>query len=432
MADIQDIIVGAGATAGGTFVLGRVTYVAQVSPAVISTSTPAIVNDGAVLGILSIPNSAGVYNAIVGATEMLRVQGGAIISGTGLDSVQLGRGAVSTGPGSVAIGQGAAAGVNAANGVVIGLGAASAGQSVVIGYNAVSPAGGSGVVLGATAVLSFSGGGNTGVAIGGSASATCNTNGGGAGDSLAIGTSAVANDGDTVIGRSASSGVVHINNYNVVLGAFASVNVSQGQGVAIGQGATVGAQFGVAVGQGSAIGSGVNNVVIGQGSSVSGAFANCVVLGQGSTAGASQQIVIGAGGLSLGANVCQLGTPGTVITTFVLGQGNTVASPPVTTIRFTNSSGADSPAGALVFQAPLSTGNGSPGLLVFRVGHQIGAGSTLQIGTTVLTVGDGLVTVAAGAALQLGNAYVAGVVVPTGSIVLKDSTGQSYRVSAVV
>ena len=421
MADIQDIIVGAGATAGGTFVLGRVTYVAQVSPAVISTSTPAIVNDGAVLGILSIPNSAGVYNAIVGATEMLRVQGGAIISGTGLDSVQLGRGAVSTGPGSVAIGQGAAAGVNAANGVVIGLGAASAGQSVVIGYNAVSPAGGSGVVLGATAVLSFSGGGNTGVAIGGSASATCNTNGG-----------AVANDGDTVIGRSASSGVVHINNYNVVLGAFASVNVSQGQGVAIGQGATVGAQFGVAVGQGSAIGSGVNNVVIGQGSSVSGAFANCVVLGQGSTAGASQQIVIGAGGLSLGANVCQLGTPGTVITTFVLGQGNTVASPPVTTIRFTNSSGADSPAGALVFQAPLSTGNGSPGLLVFRVGHQIGAGSTLQIGTTVLTVGDGLVTVAAGAALQLGNAYVAGVVVPTGSIVLKDSTGQSYRVSAVV
>lgn len=433
MADIQDIIVGAGATAGGTFVLGRVTYVAQVSPAVISTSTPAIVNDGAVVGILSIPSSAGVYNAIVGATERLRVQGGAIISGAGLDSVQVGRGAAAATIGGVAIGQGATCGVFGIGGVVIGQGANAVSQGVVIGYlGSVNGSGTSGIAIGVSANLSGSGGGCIGMAIGGSATAGSTTSSGGAGHAIAIGDNSTASDGDTVVGTNAVAVQGTNNNYNVVVGSFATVSVVHGNGVAIGRLASIAAQFGVSIGAQATIGTGAKNVVVGQGSSVSGAFVNCVVLGQGSTSGASNQIILGVGGLSIGANVCQIGTPGTAVTTFVLGGGDTVASPPVRTVRFTNSSGADSPAGALILQAPLSTGNGSPGVLVLRVGHQIGAGSTLQIATDVLTIGDGTVTVAAGAALWLGNAYAAGVVVPTGSVVLTDSNGQAYRIPAVI
>ena len=417
MADIQDIIVGAGATAGGTFVLGRVTYVGQVSPAVISTSFPAIANDGVVLGILSIPNSAGVYSTIVGATEMLRVQGGAIISGAALDSVQIGRAAVANGigTGAIAIGAGAVTG---------------GGQSTIVGYLA-SSSGAAGVVLGISAALTGNGG-CIGIAIGGSANANVTTNGGGAGTAIAIGDLSVAGDGDTILGSSATGTQTQNNNYNVIIGTAASQTLSRGNAVVIGRASTSAATLGVVIGSNSAIGSGTKNVVVGQGSSVSGAFTNCVVLGQGSTSGASQQIVIGVGGLSIGANTAQIGTPGTQISTFVLGQGDTVAAPPVTTIRFTNSSGADSPAGALVFHAPLSTGNGSPAVIVLRVGKQIGAGATLQIATDVLTIGDRIVTVAAGATFKLGNAYVAGVTVPTGSIVITDSAGQAYRISAVI
>lgn len=49
----------------------------------------------------------------------------------------------------------------------------------------------------------------------------------------------------------------------------------------------------------------------------------------------------------------------------------------------------------------------------------------------LLTVSAGI-TIAAGQDLKLGNAYVAGVVAATGTVILKDSTGTAYRVSCAV
>jgi filamentous hemagglutinin len=51
--------------------------------------------------------------------------------------------------------------------------------------------------------------------------------------------------------------------------------------------------------------------------------------------------------------------------------------------------------------------------------------------TNVLMVENSLVTVASGVDLKLGNAYTAGAPTATGYIVIKDSTGTSYKIPAV-
>jgi hypothetical protein len=60
------------------------------------------------------------------------------------------------------------------------------------------------------------------------------------------------------------------------------------------------------------------------------------------------------------------------------------------------------------------------------------APSVFQVnGTTCFTIGSSDVTVASGKALKLGNAYAAGAPTATGYIVIKDSTGTSYKIPAV-
>ena len=60
------------------------------------------------------------------------------------------------------------------------------------------------------------------------------------------------------------------------------------------------------------------------------------------------------------------------------------------------------------------------------------APSVFQVnGATCFTVGSSDVTVASGKALKLGNAYAAGAPTATGYIVIKDSTGTSYKIPAV-
>lgn len=54
----------------------------------------------------------------------------------------------------------------------------------------------------------------------------------------------------------------------------------------------------------------------------------------------------------------------------------------------------------------------------------------LSSGVTILTVAPAGISVVG--SLTLGNAYVAGVVAATGTIVIKDSTGTAYRVSCAV
>lgn len=51
--------------------------------------------------------------------------------------------------------------------------------------------------------------------------------------------------------------------------------------------------------------------------------------------------------------------------------------------------------------------------------------------STYLTINSSNLTVANGVGLQLGNAYVAGAPTATGYIVIKDSTGTSYKIPAV-
>jgi hypothetical protein len=53
-------------------------------------------------------------------------------------------------------------------------------------------------------------------------------------------------------------------------------------------------------------------------------------------------------------------------------------------------------------------------------------------GTTIGTVTSAGLTVSSGKDLQVGRAYAAGVVVSTGTITIKDSTGTSYRVACAV
>ncbi len=373
MADSSPIIVGGGAAAGSPFALNGLLYVTNVNPPQISTfNAQVLVDSGSSKTYLSIANSAGVYNAITNATETFRVQGGMIVSGSGTDTVQIGRAASASNTGGVAIG------ANATN----------PGISVVIGSGAVSPGGGSATIIGNNPVVTFTGGGNVAVVIGDGATADSNINAGGSGTSLAIGTTSVAGDGDTVLGCNASGTKTQNNNYNVIIGALATQTLTRGNAVVIGHATTSAATLGVVVGANSSIGSGTKNTVLGQGSSVSGAFTNCVVLGQGSTAGASAQIVLGVGGLSIGANTAQIGTPGTIISTFVLGQGDTATTPGAVTMRFTNGSGADNAAGNLVVIAPLSTGAGTPATILFQTGHVGGSSSTLQTATTILQLGD--------------------------------------------
>ena len=49
---------------------------------------------------------------------------------------------------------------------------------------------------------------------------------------------------------------------------------------------------------------------------------------------------------------------------------------------------------------------------------------------TALTVDSSDVTIASGVGLKLGNAYASGAPTATGYIVIKDSTGTSYKIPA--
>ena len=79
--------------------------------------------------------------------------------------------------------------------------------------------------------------------------------------------------------------------------------------------------------------------------------------------------------------------------------------------------------------------NATAGLNLFTVGA-----TSLTLGTNstaALTLASGGAATFAGAvtvtgALKLGNAYVAGAVVGTGSITIQDSTGTTYRIPVLV
>ena len=63
-----------------------------------------------------------------------------------------------------------------------------------------------------------------------------------------------------------------------------------------------------------------------------------------------------------------MGQPLYPVTTLVMGNGDTAATPAAKTVRFTNGSGVDNAAGALTIIAPRSTGAATPADLIFQTG----------------------------------------------------------------
>ena len=82
--------------------------------------------------------------------------------------------------------------------------------------------------------------------------------------------------------------------------------------------------------------------------------------------------------------------------------------------------------------AGLGTGSGNPGSLLFQTSSTLGSGSTAQTLATRMSIGETEINIASGIILRLGNAAAAGVVVPTHTVTLRDSTGTTYRVPCLV
>jgi hypothetical protein len=394
------IVGSAGVTAGAPFTIGRITYITNDVPPVIVASPIMAQVTGANEGIVI---SAAAVDPQPGATERLRVKGGAILEGAGVDSVAIGR----------------LASAPAANGIAIGRAATTSGVEVAIGNGASVNSAGC-LALGASAAAS----GNVSTAIG---SAAVANGGGGTGGAVAVGAQANA----TGIGAIA-----------IGFGPTASAIAA----VAIGR-ATVANAIGAVVIGSTATANGFRVILLAGGATVTaraneqiwihaggttpntvGATGGVIFLGGDNGAGVAvthaNSIIIGMNQGSIAANTVVLGGVGTPITQVVIGQGDTSTAAVAAglTIRCTNGiTTANLDMGPLVVQAPLSTGNAGNGKITFKTGAVQGAGAVQQPATTQLEIlpsagGAGAPSInianvtngAAAAAGTLANSPVAG------------------------
>ena len=368
MADSNPIIVGSGIGAGPTFVLGHLTVVAQASPPIIGSTTPVAVLDGAVT-VISFPNSANVYNTIVGATETVRIQGGMIVSGAGTDTVQIGRAAAATANHSTVIGTLAAD--NGQVGVLVGYGTS---------FNLAA-----GVVIGNGSSMTGNAAGSTGVVVGVAASGNVLAGAG----CVVLGDGAVGRTSDVVVGFNASSSLTDaFGASNVVIGTNAAANIASGTCVVIGTAATGSVKFAVVVGGASSVAI-QYGIVVGYNSHITAAGAGSIIIGRGCTVSAAANIILGDNFNSSTPNLAWFGTPDTKIIAWILGEGDTVASPVARYIRYTNASGANNAAADAYFLAPVSTGNAAAGRFIFQIGKVGASSATLQTLTTQLIIDDG-------------------------------------------
>lgn len=378
MASAESVVVGGGVASGSPFTLGRLVYVTNVAPPQVSTYGPKVFADGAVT-VTSFPDSTGAYNAAAGATETVRIQGGLIVSGSGTDSVQIGRAAVANATGAVVIGQGVSA--NGHTGVFIGYAAGA--TTITCG----------GILVGAGSHLIGNGGGAAAICVG--SNSTAQNSGAGGGETLCIGNNSVSSQGDVVIGSNATStSNTATDPGNVIVGQTAIANAAGRGCVLIGNNTNAGAKLSIIVGQASTIGTGIQNIILGQNAEITGAIANSIVIGTGSSIGASGSgIVLGNGLATAAALTAWIGGPNTKIRTLVIGEGDTVATPPDRTIRCTNATGPDNAASGLIVVAPLSTGAAVAASISLQTGVAAGSSSTLQTPTTQFQVdGDSTAT----------------------------------------
>ena len=364
MSRVQDTVVGGGVGALSPFTAGRVTYISAADPPTIGAMSVAAFTLG----------TAGTHPALVisatpdtdpqpGASETLRVSGGAIIEGAAADTVCIGRTATTPSSGAIAIGLGAI--TAASNSVCVGRSATCTTGGVSIGFSA-DATGNNSCAVGANAQATV----QNACAIGDGASST-------GVNSLALGASAAAS----------AAGAIAIGN-----GAIANAAGS----CVIGAGATANAFKSLIVAGGVVSARADDQVWIMPGGNTPntvGATGGCIVIG--GTAGTTPAIthanviIIGSGQSSIAANTMVLGGVGTPITQAVIGRGNTSTAAVAAglTIRCTNGITTNNIAmGDLTVTAPLGTGNAASGSVLLQTGLIQAAGNTQHPARTGVAV----------------------------------------------
>jgi hypothetical protein len=116
-----------------------------------------------------------------------------------------------------------------------------------------------------------------------------------------------------------------------------------------------------------------------------------------------------------------------------LQMGKASATPIDQTFKGPNGSGTNIAGGDIRIAPGQSTGNATPATVVLQGTAAGSSGTTEQTLVDVLTINSAtLVSIASGAALQLGNAAAAGAVVPTHTLTVRDSTGTTYRIPCLI
>jgi hypothetical protein len=350
MARVETIIVGGGIAATNPFTIGALPYIVNNSPASISATPIAGYTTGTGGTHPGIVIAASITDPQPGAVEPLRVNGGAIIEGINTaDTVAIGRGAT----------------VDSVNNVAVGTSAvATSVSSTAVGGGA-------------------QGTGNGGTALGSGALAQ---GGGGTGGATAIGRDARAQNVLT-IAIGASSRATGIQSVTVGCNTTNGVNGA----VAIGNGANVATNAGLAIGF-NATATGADAIAIGGATAATAGGAASIVIGGGSSISAANSpgIVLGTGLAATAANQCWIGSSATIITTCIIGRGNTSTSAIAAglTIRGTDGSGTNIAVGDLTIIAPRGTGNATSGAINLQVGVTQASGATPQTARTGVAVRD--------------------------------------------
>lgn len=355
MARVETIIVGGGISAGSPFTLGAFPYIANTDPPIVIASPLLKQATGAIVVAAVDPQPL--------AAEVLRVKGGLISEGVGVDSVVVGRGASAPVAGIEAIAIGRLAITRQNRQIAIGYSADAGGNSASIAI-------GNGATINPTSAGGINIGGLLGIVAASSVVIAGSIADGGGG--IVIGGSTNASGVEAVvIGRGSTGNAFGV----VVLGDQAFVNATSG--------IAIGSRSGGAVTRVTAAG----GIAIGQAVDVSGA--NGIAIGTQAVITHASAIVLGAGAASAAIGSCVIGGAAGPISTVIIGSGDTVAAPGAVTIRVTDGVGANIGAGALSVRSGISTGNGASPPLNFVVGSAVaGASSVAQTPYTALQLAD--------------------------------------------
>ena len=182
------------------------------------------------------------------------------------------------------------------------------------------------------------------------------------------------------------------NSQGIAIGYQAYVNGATTGGIAVGTSANaVGAA--IAIGRGASAAGG-GSIAIGTGATTVDATHINFALGNASTisSGATNNMLfsLNGGTITSGSNQLVFGNAGNALKDFYFGQGINSASTVNCTFQPSQGVGSNIAAGNLTIISGVSTGNATPGTLIFQTSTATGSGSTLQTPSTRLTISDAL------------------------------------------